>query len=548
MREVSELQQGGRNPPTTRIHGTGEAAELIRSRDWGGTSLGPMTTWSETLFASVNLMLLSPTSFALYWGEDFTLLYNDAYTAFLGGKHPSALGSIGASVWEEAWPVIGPSIQSAMLHGTSQSSTESLIPILMDGKMQDRWWSYGFYPVYEQGRIAGVANPGCDNTPAVLARLDQHKVEQERDRLASQLGQILDATTDGIAVVDREWRFTYFSWAACQIALLEDSLIGKNIWETFADMVYPDSPFVKNYTCAMDEGIASSFVTPYARLGMTDLEVFSLPVPDGIIVLFRDMTQRKRELELLLQTEKLAAVGRLASSIAHEINNPLESVTNLLYLIRTSANMEEIQNYVATAERELRRVALITRQELRFHRQADSPASAFCDDLIGESLSSYQGRLMNSNIVVEKRKRAKHPVECFTGEIRQVLSNLMGNAIDAMPFGGRMVLRSREMTHWKTGRRGIAISVADTGTGMSAATRDHVFEPFFTTKGIGGTGLGLWVCAEIVKRHSGLLQLRSSQREGRSGTVITLFLPFDAAGREHGGGQAGRLDLSETLQ
>lgn len=539
MPEVSDPQQAVSMTPAVKIHGTGEAAQLIRSRDWSGTSLGPIEGWSETLVASVNLMLLSPTAFALYWGEDLTLLYNDAYSVFLDGRHPSALGRRGSEVWEEAWSVIGPPIERAISQGASHSSTESLIPVWIDGKLQDRWWTYGVYPVYEQGLIAGAANLGSDDTPAVLARREQHKAEVERDRLASQLEHILDATTDGIAVVDREWRFTYFNQAARRIAQVVDSVIGGNIWETFSDMIYPDSPFVKNYTRAMDEGIASSFVTQYKSLGIIDLEVFSLPFPDGIILLFRDITQRKRELELLLQTEKLAAVSRLASSVAHEINNPLESVTNLLYLIRQSAEMEEIQDYAATAERELRRIALITCQTLRFHKQADSPMSAFCDDLIGESLSIYQGRLVNSNILVEKRKRAKHPVECFTGEIRQVLSSLMGNAIDAMPFGGRLVLRSRETTHAKTGRRGIVLTVADTGTGISAATQKHIFKPFFTTKGIGGTGLGLWVSAEIVKRHSGSLYMRSSQREGSSGTVMTLFLPFDAAGREQGAARQG---------
>ena len=144
-------------------------------------------------------------------------------------------------------------------------------------------------------------------------------------------------------------------------------------------------------------------------------------------------------------------------------------------------------------------------------------------------LSVYQGRLVNSHIEVLERKRALESFECFEGEIRQVLSNLVGNAIDAMPGAGcKLLLRSRTARDWKTGRRGIVLTVADTGCGMSAETQRKLFEAFYTTKGIGGTGLGLWVSQEIVGRHEGSLRVKSSQGQVHHGTVFTLFLPFDA--------------------
>jgi PAS domain S-box-containing protein len=252
----------------------------------------------------------------------------------------------------------------------------------------------------------------------------------------------------------------------------------------------------------------------------------------GIIALGVDVTESKRAELALMQTEKLAAVGRLASSIAHEINNPLESVTNLLYLARETAWNPETRQYLEIADRELRRVAVIANQTLRFHKQSSKPQLITCEDLIGSAISIYQGRLVNSSVEVERRKRAKHPVLCFEGEIRQVLSNLIINAIDAMhPDGGRLLMRSREGTDWKTGRKGLFLTVADTGSGMSPDTAANIFEPFFTTKEIGGTGLGLWVSHQIVERHGGTLAVRSSQRKGRSGTVFTLFLPFEAVVR-----------------
>lgn len=255
--------------------------------------------------------------------------------------------------------------------------------------------------------------------------------------------------------------------------------------------------------------------------------------PHGFGTVSRNLTLEKQTAAALIQNEKLAAVGRLAASIAHEINNPLESVTNLLYLARRAESMAEVQDYLDTAERELRRVAVISNQTLRFHKQSTNPTYVSCSDLFQESLSVYQGRLVNSRIHVEKRKRASRSVECFEGEIRQVLSNLIGNAIDAMhPAGGRLLVRSREATNWKTGQQGLVLTVADTGTGISSATLKKIFEAFYTTKGIGGTGLGLWVSKEIIERHHGTLRVRSSQREGASGTVFILFLPLQAASRQ----------------
>ncbi len=246
-----------------------------------------------------------------------------------------------------------------------------------------------------------------------------------------------------------------------------------------------------------------------------------------IVVIFRSASERRQAEKALLQSEKLAAVGRLASSISHEINNPLESVTNLLYLAQITGDQTLIRQYLDTAERELRRVAVITSQTLRFHKQSTKPVPVNGEDLIDDVLSMYMGRTSNAAIEVEKRLRAGRQVVCFDGEIRQVLGNLVGNAIDALPpTGGRLLVRTRDATQWATGRQGLVLTIADTGAGMSEATRKRIFEPFFTTKGEVGNGLGLWVSHEIVKRHDGLVRVRSRQDHG--GSVFTLFLPGGA--------------------
>jgi two-component system NtrC family sensor kinase len=237
-------------------------------------------------------------------------------------------------------------------------------------------------------------------------------------------------------------------------------------------------------------------------------------------------TESQRTSAALMQSEKLAAVGRVASSMAHEINNPLEAVTNLLYLSRQNAISPEVKQWLDEAEVELRRISLIANQTLRFHKQSTKPQSITCLSLFSTTLNLYESRLKNAGIVVEKRKRANEPVACFEGDVRQVLSNVVTNAIDAMPLGGRLLVRSREATEWSTGRKGLALTIADTGSGMDHDTQCRMYEAFFTTKGIGGNGLGLWISADIMNRHQGTIRIRSSQ-EPASGTVVTLFLPFE---------------------
>ncbi len=254
--------------------------------------------------------------------------------------------------------------------------------------------------------------------------------------------------------------------------------------------------------------------------------------PLRMVVIVEDVTERKITEQALIRTEKLAAVGRLAASIAHEINNPLESVTNLLYLAKTNAVNALTVEFLNMAENELRRASAITSQTLRFHKQATRPIEVTAEELFFNTLGILRSRIRNANVIVSKRLRTDRAILCFDGEIRQALYNLLVNAVDAMQAeGGQLLLRSREGRDHKSGRQGIVLTVADTGTGMAPETLAKIFEPFYTTKGVAGTGLGLWIGKEIVERHEGRLRVRSSQRPGHTGTAFTLFLPFEAANR-----------------
>ncbi len=254
--------------------------------------------------------------------------------------------------------------------------------------------------------------------------------------------------------------------------------------------------------------------------------------PTSIIGINIDVTERKLSEAALLQNEKLSAVGRLASSIAHEINNPLEAVTNLLYLAQHSETIEEAGPYLRSADVELRRVGNIASQTLRFHKQATRPTAVTFAELTNGIFTGLHGRLTNAHVTTEVRDQSKRSVLCFEGEIRQVLANLISNAIYAMQArGGTLFLRCRGGHDWETDTAGLVITVADTGTGMSEAVQARIFDAFFTTKGIGGTGLGLWISGDIINRHHGKLRVKSSTRERLSGTVFTVFLPFDATVR-----------------
>lgn len=257
-----------------------------------------------------------------------------------------------------------------------------------------------------------------------------------------------------------------------------------------------------------------------------------------------DTTERKQSEEALRRTEKLAATGRLAASIAHEINNPLEAVTNLLYLLRYQPTLdEEGTRYVEMAQQEVARMSQITQQTLRFYRQPTQPTQASICETMDSVLTLYQGRLHAMQIEVTRRYSDNVDLYAFAGELRQLFANLIGNAMDAMPQGGRLTVTVRASRDWRDGTTpGVRVVVADTGCGMLPGVRKRIFEPFFTTKEVTGTGLGLWVSAEIVEKHNGQVRVRSrvapapspqsdtdagNDRPPQSGTVFMIFFPHD---------------------
>jgi signal transduction histidine kinase len=229
--------------------------------------------------------------------------------------------------------------------------------------------------------------------------------------------------------------------------------------------------------------------------------------------------QQRLTEESLRKSEKLAVAGRLAASIAHEINNPLEAIGNLLYLIGTSESIPEVRECLTVAQEQLARVSEIVKQTLRFHRETTQPAPVAVPEVVDSVLALYAGRMRSAGIHVSKRFRPVAPILGFAGELRQLVANLVGNSVDAMRFGGTLQIRVRECR--VRGRCGVRLTVSDSGSGIPAAIRSTLFEPFVSTKETTGTGLGLWVSGQIVQRHCGTIRVKSKERVG---TTFSVFL------------------------
>ncbi len=241
-----------------------------------------------------------------------------------------------------------------------------------------------------------------------------------------------------------------------------------------------------------------------------------------------DISRLKQAEAALRRSEKLATAGRLAASVAHEINNPLSAVTNALYLaLRDESLSETTRDYLKLAEQELARVAHVTTQTLQFHKQSSAPAPADVSEVMDSVFSLFAPRLRASSITVEREYQTGEKLYCLNDELRQVFANLISNSLDATPPGGKLRIRVRKTRAWKDmATDGIRVIVADTGHGIPAGLRERVFEPFVSTKEATGTGLGLWVAEAIIRKHDGHIAMRSRTGPEQHGTVFALFFPF----------------------
>jgi PAS domain S-box-containing protein len=364
------------------------------------------------------------------------------------------------------------------------------------------------HPVSIEGEVLGVVVTFRDVTDVRHQQEDLRVAYEIAEQRTAELNAVIESMPHGVYIATPDGRVRTNRWARtmsgerfpAELKTLEGALAG----ETSTETVHTPGRWIRSVAAPVLQG---------GRI-------------TGGVAVNTDVTQARLQDDALRKSEKLAAVGQLASSIAHEINNPLESITNLLYLVQRSDSIEEVKEYARIAQDELARVTEITLQTLRFHRQQSKSAQVDLGDLLRTVMTLYTGRLLVRRLSVEMKLVDSPAILCLEGEIRQVVNNLLRNALDAMSEGGRLLVRTHSQTNWVSGQRGVRVTVADTGEGISSEMMAHLFEPFQTTKELTGTGLGLWVSKGIVEKHGGHIGTRSRRGAGH-GTVFTVWLPMN---------------------
>ena len=251
------------------------------------------------------------------------------------------------------------------------------------------------------------------------------------------------------------------------------------------------------------------------------------PEPSGHIWVLLDITERKLAEDSLRKSEKLASAGRMAAVIAHEINNPLEAITNLLYLIGSDKLSDQTRTLLNMAESELKRVVHIARQTLGFYRESSKPQLMKVADVFNQVAEVYQPRMRKRNVTLDRQIEFEGEIIAFPGEMRQLFTNLISNSIEAEAT--RLRVRVTQYREWKRPYRwGTLLTFADNGKGIAPDAMRNIFEPFFTTKGEKGTGLGLWVSRGIVQKYEGSIKVRSATFGSHRGTSFSIFFPAPA--------------------
>lgn len=372
---------------------------------------------------------------------------------------------------------------------------------------------------------------------------ERNRVEESLRTSESRLRAMLRQAAVGIVLTDREGRFLEVNQRFCQIV---EQPAEKLLAADCQSLAHADD--LPLYEVMLAELLAekrSEFALEQ-RYSRNDgswvwVNVTVTPMRDGnnrirrLLAIVQDVDARRRVEEALREqekrlrkTEKIVAAGRLAASLAHEINNPLSSVTNVLYLLGSHPGIDDSAlGLVTTGAAELARVSRIVKQALSYYREGSIPQDVDIGILVQESLGIYDARFRQAGVEVRRRVERGTWLYGFQDEVRQVIDNLVLNAVESISSGGRITVSVRASVDWADRtHRGVRLTVADTGCGIPKNAYSKLFEPFFSTKAEKGSGLGMWITRSILAKHDGKIRLRSSVAKPRNGTVISIFWPF----------------------
>jgi PAS domain S-box-containing protein len=362
---------------------------------------------------------------------------------------------------------------------------------------------------------------------------DMKQIERHQKELSKHLGQLAAIVeSSGDAIISKDLNGIITSWNKAAERILgysKDEMIGESILKIIPERLHSDEPIILGKIRAGERIEHFETIRRKKNGELIDVSITVSPIKDqtgkviGASKILRDVTDRKRIEKSLLQAEKIAATGRMAATIAHEVNNPLEAVVNLLYLLRPMVSSDEGIEYLTAAETELSRVSHIAKQTLGYyHEHASATSSCLCD-LVNHAATIYGPRCATSNIQIEKCLDSSCRIVVRKGEIMQVISNLIANSIYAMPGGGKIRISAKDTP---LPRCGVLLTVEDEGAGIPPEDLPRVFDAFFTTRDTIGTGIGLFIAKQFVEGHGGEITITSSIEPNTHGTIASVFLPL----------------------
>ena len=444
--------------------------------------------------------------------------WNDAATRVFGYSREEAIGK----------PIL------MLIPPERQHEEDEILRKLRAGERIDHYETVRMRKNGERFPISVTISPIRDDNGNILGGSKIAHEISERKRIQedlSQLAAIVDSADDGIVSKDLNGIVRSWNKSAERIfGYTADEMIGQSILKVIPqNLHYEEEEILRKLRAG--ERIEHYETTRKRKNGeLFEVSVTISPIrnEEGVVIgaskIARDISEKKHVERMLIQSEKLAATGRMAAAIAHEINNPLESLMNVIYLARQNTPADtKVHRLLITAEQELERVSHIARQTLGYYKDTGAPTYVYIHELLENVLMVYNSKMLSSDIAVECRFDDLQKLLVSRGEMLQVFSNVVANAIDAMRQGGVLSITTHQMLG---ASRGIEIILRDTGTGIAPDNLGRIFEPFFTTKGDLGTGIGLWVAKQLIERRGGQISVASSNNPGASGTTVSIFIPF----------------------